>query len=45
MLSSKSGSHDNGITLFQEIPTKKEMKPNVSELNLPAIKTLSKLAC
>ena len=29
MLSSKSGSHDTGITLFQEIPTKKKMKPNI----------------
>ena len=27
-LSGKSGSHNTVITLFQEIPTKKEMKPN-----------------
>ena len=27
-LSGKSGSHDTVITLFEEIPTKKEMKSN-----------------
>ena len=45
MLSGKSGSHDNVITLFQETPTKKQMKPNRSEVNLAAVKTLSKVAC
>ena len=41
--SGKSGSHDTVITLFQEIPIKKEMKPNRSEVNLKEVKTLSKL--
>ena len=45
MLSVKSGSHDTVITLFQEIPTKKEMKRNRSEVNLATVKTLSKLDC
>ena len=45
MLSGKSGSHDTVITLFQEIPTKKVMKPKRSEINVAAVKTLSKLAC
>ena len=36
-LSGKSRSHDTVITLFQEIPTKKEMKPNRIEFNLAAI--------
>ena len=45
MLSSKSGSHDTVISLFQEITTKKEMKPTKSEVNLAAVKTLSKFAC
>ena len=45
MLSGKSGSHDTVISLFQEITTKKEIKPNRSEVNLAAVKTLSKLAC
>ena len=43
--SGKSVSHDTVITLFQEIPTKKEMKPKRSEVNLAAVKTFSKLAC
>ena len=43
--SGKSCIHDAVITLFQEIQTKKEMKPNKSELNLAAVKKLSKLAC
>ena len=45
MLSGKSGSHDTVFTLFQEIPTKKVMKPKRSEINVAAVKTLSKLAC
>ena len=45
MLSDKSGSHDTLITLFQEIPAKKEMKSNRSKVNLTAVKTLSKLTC
>ena len=43
--SGKSGSHDTAITLFQEVPTKKVMKPKRSEVNLAAVKTLSKFAC
>ena len=45
MLSGKSGSYDTVISLFQEITTKKELKPNRSEVNLAAVKTFSKLAC
>ena len=44
-LSVKSGSHGTVNTLFEEIPTKKEMKLNIDEVNLAAVKTLSKLAC
>ena len=36
-LSGKSGSHDTVITLFQEIPTKKKMKPSRMEVNLAAV--------
>ena len=41
MLSGKSGSHDTFISLFQEITTKKEMKPKKSEVNLAPVKTLN----
>ena len=44
-LSGKSGSHDTAITLFQEIPTKKVIKPKRNEVNLATVKTLNKLAC
>ena len=44
-LSGKSGSYDTVITLFQEPPTKKEMKHNRSNTNSAAVETLSKLAC
>ena len=44
-LSGKSGSYDTVITLFQETPTKKEMKHNRSKVNLAATETCSKLAC
>ena len=41
--SGKSGSHDTVITLFQEIPTKKKIKPSRSEVNLAAVEILSNL--
>ena len=44
-LSSKSVSHDTVITSFQAALTKKEPKPNISEVNVAPVKTLRKVAC
>ena len=44
-LSAKSGSHGTAITLFQETHTIKVIELKRSEVNLAAVKRLSKLAC